>query len=161
MGKTSSQMHHLFRTLDGKLRKASQPLALTFSDGTKAEGLWGGSAQNEKLQWWLNKPGHDLAQTEEVAEVAVRDDETDEIAWGAAPRGARLFFVLEPPVTGKNGEAYRIAKMVTTAANAEEVAYFRDTRFALFGALNPDGSITIIPPLPPPPPKPPLQGELF
>lgn len=154
-------MPHLFRTLDGRLWKASQPLDLTHADGTKVKGLWGGSAQNEKLEWRLSKPGHVLAQTEEVAEVAVRDDDTGEINWGPAPAGARLFFVLEPPITGKNGEAYRLAKMVTTATTREEAAYFRDTRFSLFGTFNSDGSIAIIPPLPPPLPKPSAQGELF
>lgn len=154
-------MPHLFRTLDGKLWKASQPLDLTFADGSKAPGLWGGSAQNEKLAWWLSKPGHQLAQTGAIAEVAVRDDDSGEINWGPAPPGSRLFFVLEPPTTGKNGESYRIAKLVTVATTPEEAAYFRDTRFALFGSFNPDGGIAIIPPLSPPAPKPPLQGELF
>lgn len=154
-------MPHLFRTTDGTLWKASQPLDLTLADGSKIEAVWGGSAQEEKLSWWLAKPGHLLAQTQEVAEVAVRDDETHDIAWGAAPAGARLFFVLEAPVQGKNGAPYRIAKMVTTATTEAEYAYFRDTRFSLFGTLQPDGSIQKIPPLPPPPPKPPVQGELF
>lgn len=154
-------MPHLFRTLDGRLWKAGQPLSLTLADGTPVEGLWGGSAQEEKLDWWLRKPGHQLTQTDEAAEVAVRDDDTDEINWGPAPPRARLFFVLEPPVTGKNGEPYRLAKMVTTATTPEEAAYFNDTRFALFGRFRPDGSIARIPPLPPPPPKPPAQGELF
>ena len=155
-------MPHLFRTPDGRLWKASRPIELTLADGTKVEGRWGGSAQNETLQQkWLRKPGHHLAQTAEVSAVAVRDDDTNEINWGPAPPGARLFFVLEPLIVGGNGESYRMAKMVTTATTAEEAAYFRDTRFALFGTFNPDGSIAIIPPLPPPPPKPPLQGELF
>lgn len=154
-------MPHLFRTLDGKLWKASQPLDLTLADGTPIAGLWGGSAQHEKLDWWLRKPGHLLAQTDLVAQVAVRDDDTGEINWGDAPSAARLFFVLESPSIGKNGESYRIAKMVTVATTPAELAYFRDTRFSLFGTFKPDGSITVIPPLPPPPPKPPLQGELF
>ena len=154
-------MPHLFRTADGQLWKASQPLDLTLADGTKVEAVWGGSAQEEKLAWWLAKPGHQLAQTREVAEVAVRDDETHDIAWGAAPAGASLFFVLEAPVQGKNGASYRIAKMVTTAVTEAQFAYFRDTRFSLFGTLHPDGSIRRIPALPPPPPKAPLQGELF
>ena len=33
-------MPHLFRTLDGKLWKASQPLDLTLADGTPIAGLW-------------------------------------------------------------------------------------------------------------------------
>jgi hypothetical protein len=154
-------MPHLFRTLDGKLWKASHPLDLAHADGTKAEAVWGGSAQEEKLTWWLAKPGHQLAQTQEVAAVAVRDDETDQINWGDAPPGARLFFVLEPPVKAKDGTSYRIAKMVTNAVTPAQLAYFRETRFALFGTLHPDGSLSRIPPLPPPPPQPPLQGELF
>lgn len=154
-------MPHLFRTHDGRLWKASQSLDLQLADGTPVTAVWGGSAQNEKLAWWLGKPGHALAQTGAVAEVAVRDDDTSEINWGPAPPGARLFFVLEPPATGKNGEPYRIAKLVTTATTPAEAAYFRDTRFALFGTFHHDGSIAIIEPLPPPPPRPPLQGELF
>ncbi len=154
-------MPHLFRTTDGKTWKASQPLDLTLADGSKIEAVWGGSAQEEKLSWWLAKPGHLLAQTQEVVEVAVRDDETQDIAWGAAPAGARLFFVLEAPVQGKNGTPYRIAKMVTTAVTEAQLAYFRDTRFSLFGTLQPDGGIRRIPALTPPPPKRPVQGELF
>lgn len=158
---TFPRMPHLFRTLDGRLWKASQPLDLSLADGRQVEAVWGGSAQEEKLAWWLAKPGHELSQTQEVAAVAVRDDETHQINWGDAPAGARLFFVVEPPVTGKNGTPYRIAKMVTTAVTPAQLAYFHDTRFALFGTLHADGSLTRIPSLPPPPPQPPVQGELF
>ena len=154
-------MPHLFRTLDGTLYKASHSISVTLIDGTKAEAIWGGSAQEEKLEWWLRKPGHQLGQTEAVAEVAVRNDDTDEIAWGAAPRGARVFFVLEGPTLAKSGGSYRIAKLVTTAVTPSQLAYFNDTRFALFGTFNRDGSIARIAPLEAPPPKPPAQGELF
>ncbi len=156
-------MPHLFRTIDGRLWKASQPLVLTRADGTQVEGVWGGSAQEEKLDWWLSKPGNELAQTDEVAEVAVRDDDTQEVAWGPAPAGARVFFVVEAPQWSKTkaGESYRIAKMVTTAVTPSQAAYFNDTRFSLFGTFNAAGNIAIIPPLLAPPPKPPVQGELF
>ena len=134
---------------------------MTLADGTKVEGIWAGSATEEKLVWWLRTPGNDLAQTEEVAEIAVKADDTNEIRWGAAPAGARLFFVLEAPTQGKSGESYRIAKMVTTAATPAQIAYFRHKRFSLFGTLKPDGTIAKI--LPPTPPLPdlPLQRELF
>jgi hypothetical protein len=154
-------MPHLFRTRDGSLWKPSRRVPLTLADGTKLEGLWGGSAQEEKLKWWLRKPGHELAQTDEVAEVAVRDDETEEVRWGAAPVGARLFFVVEAPIVGKAGGTYRLAKMVTTAATPEQIAYFHDERFSLFGNFDRQGNIASIPPLPPPPPDPPAQRELF
>ncbi|HYF33960.1 MAG TPA: hypothetical protein VD994_01610, partial [Prosthecobacter sp.] len=90
-------MPHLFRTVDGRQWNAGRHIPLTFANGAAADGIWGGSAQEEKLKWWLSKPGYELAQTEEVAEVAVRDEDTDEVRWGAAPPGARLFFVLEAP----------------------------------------------------------------
>lgn len=155
-------MPHLFRTTGGSLRKPGHPpIPLTLTDGTQVEGIWAGSAQEEKLDWWLRKPGHELTQSEAVAEVAVRDDETKHVAWGAAPPEARLFFVLEPPTQSKIGETYRIAKMVTVAATPAQMAYFHDTRFALFGTLQPDGTLIKIPSLPPPPPIPPEQGELF
>ena len=87
--------------------------------------------------------------------------ETKELNWGDAPSGARLLFVLKPFATGKSGERYRLALMVTTAATPAQGIYFGEPRFALFGALNADGTITKTQPLEPPPPKPPLQGELF
>lgn len=90
-------MPHLFRTTDGRLWKASQTVVVTRADGTKLEGVWGGSAREERLDWWLSEPGSELAQTDEVAEVAVRDDDTKEVVWGPAPAGARIFFVLKAP----------------------------------------------------------------
>ncbi|MFO1511564.1 MAG: hypothetical protein U1F83_01405 [Verrucomicrobiota bacterium] len=151
-------MPHLFRTVDGKLWKPSHPIQLTLANGTKNEGIWAGSAQEEKLTWWLRQPGNLLAQTEEVAEVAVKAEDTGKINWGAAPKEARLIFVLKTPTAGKNGQTYRLAKMVTTAATPAQLAYFRDERFSLFGALQSDGSIFRIPPLAPPSPE---QGELL
>lgn len=151
-------MPHLFRSLEGREYKPSVPFPLTFADGTRVEGIWGGSAQGEKLAWWLGKAGNELAQTEEVAAIAIRDEETKEVRWGRAPAGARLFFVLEPSPPGKD---YRIAKMVTTAATPAQAAYFNEERFSLFGRFRADGTIEVIPPLPPPPPDPPQQPELF
>ena len=151
-------MPHLFRTLDGKQWKPSQPITLTLVDGTKVEGIWAGSAQEEKLAWWLRKPGNLLAQTAEVAEIAVKAEDTNKINWGAAPKAARLIFVLEAPTVGKKGETYRLARMVTTAANPAQITYFRDERFSLFGTLQSDGTIIRIPPLSPPPPE---QGALL
>ncbi len=154
-------MPHLFRTTDNRVWKASQPIPLFRADGPECVGVWGGSAQGEKLKWWLSKPGHELVQTAVVSGVAVRDDETDEVRWGETPDGVRLFFVLEPPVLGKTGEAYRIAKMVTAAATPAQLAYFRDEHFALLGIFNPDGTIKTVEPLRPPDPAPAAQGELF
>jgi hypothetical protein len=151
-------MPHLFRTLDGKQWKPSQRIYLMLPNGAKVEGIWAGSAQEEKLAWWLRKPGNILAQTEEVAEIAVKAEDTGKINWGAAPKGARLIFVLEAPTVGKNGETYRLAKMVTTAATPAQIAYFRDERFSLFGKLQTDGSIDRVQPLSPPPAE---QGELL
>lgn len=151
-------MPHLFRNLDGKLWKPGEPVFLTLADGTKVEGVWAGSAREDKLARWLRAPGNELAQTEEVSEIAIKADDTKETIWGAAPAGARLLFVLEPPPTGKN---YRLAKMVTTAATPAQVIHFRHERFSLFGILKPDGTIAKIPPLPPPSPEHPTQGELF
>ena len=154
-------MPNLFRTLDGKIWEPRQTLPLTLADGTRVGGIWGGSAQEEKLRWWLSQPGNDIAETEEVSAIAIKANDTKQIRWGAAPAGARLIFLLEAPALAKTGETYRLAKMVTTAANPAEVAYFHHERTSLFGTLKPDGSILKIPPLQPPPPDSPEQGELF
>jgi len=122
------------------------------------EGHWAGSAQDEKLEWWLRKPGSELVQSEAIAAVGSEADDDGELIWGDAPSGARLLFVLEEAPLGKN---YRLAKMVTTAANAAQEAYFRHKRSALFGTLQPDGSIRKIPPPETPPPRGPAQGTLF
>jgi hypothetical protein len=151
-------MPNLYRTLDGKTRKPGTPLALQFADGSVVETVWAGSATEEKLAWWLRDSGGQLAQSEAVAAVAVKADDNGEIIWGDAPDDARLLFVLMAPPPGKH---YRLAKMLTTAANPAQIAYFRHTRFCLFGTLMSNGIIQKTPPLPPPPRDPSKQGELF
>lgn len=154
-------MPNLYRTPDGQERKPSTPLSFQLADGTVVEGVWAGSAMEEKLDWWLRKPGNPLAQSDAVAAVAAKADDNGEIIWGDAPSHARLIFVLEAPVLDKAGQAYRLAKMVTTAASTAQTAYFRHDRSSLFGTLQPDGAVRRIPPLTPPSPVPPAQGELF
>ena len=151
-------MPNLYRTLDGAERKPGPRLLFQFADTQMVEGIWAGSATEEKLSWWLRKPGNQLVQSEPVASIAVKADDNEEIIWGDAPAGGRLIFVLEAPQTGKN---YRLAKMVTTAATPAQNAYFRHERFALFGTLQADGSIHRLPPPEPPPPRGPVQRELF
>ena len=112
----------------------------------------------EKLSWWLGKPGHQLVQSEPVAAFAVKADDDGEIVWGEAPAEARLIFVLEAMLPGKD---YRLAKMVTTAATPAQLAYFRHERSALFGMLQAGGGVRRIPAPEPPPPRGPAQGELF
>jgi hypothetical protein len=126
-------MPNLFRTSKGMLRKPTQNIPCTLADGTNVEGIWGGSAKEEKLDWWLRKPGFDLTQSEEVAEFAIKSDKTDEIHWGAAPVGARLLFVLEAAKYDKSGRKYRLAKMVTTAANPAQNTYFHHPRLPFLG----------------------------
>lgn len=152
-------MPNLFRTLDGKIWKPKDSLPLTLPDGTTVEGIWAGSATEERLRdTWLRPAGNQLTQSEMVAAVASKADDDDEIIWGDAPAGARLFFVLTAREPGKD---YRLAKLVTTAATPAQSAYFRHDRASLFGELEPNGSLAKIPPLTPPPPAPPAQGELF
>jgi hypothetical protein len=159
----SVAMPHRFRSKEGKVYGpgSKTPFAVWFPDGTEAEVIWGGCAQNEKLGWWLRKPGHGIAQTGEVAAVAIEAEDTGEFVWGDAPEGARLIFVVEPPTVSKSGSSYRLAKMVTVEATPEQLAYFRDTRFALLGRLDGTGKVAEIAPLEPPPAVPPAQGELF
>ena len=151
-------MPNLYRTSDGTEQKPSIPLSFQLADGQMAEAIWAGSATEEKLDWWLRKPGSELAQSEPVAAIASKADDDDEMIWGDAPAEARLIFILEPPVPGKN---YRLAKMVTTAATPAQTAYFRHDRFALFGTLQGDGSLRRIPAPEPPAPRGPVQRELF
>ena len=154
-------MPHLFRTLDGLERKPSTPIPLQLTDGRSAEGVWAGSATDEKLNGWLREPGSEIAQSEPVAAVASRADDDGEVIWEDAPAEARLIFVLQASKLNKNGQPFRLAKMVTIAATPAQNASFRHQRSALFGTLRPDGSIHRIAPLNPPPPRPPAQGELF
>lgn len=156
-------MPHRFRSREGKVYGPGNktPFPVWFADGTEAEVIWGGCAQNEKLSWWLRKPGHGIAQTAEVAAVAIEAEDTGEFVWGDAPAGVRLIFVVEPPTVSKSGSSYRLAKMVTVEATAEQLAYFRDTRFALFGTLDGAGRVDAVASLEPPPALPPVQGELF
>ena len=157
-------MPHRFRTTDGKIHGPGNktPFAVSLPDGRMAEVIWGGCAQHEKLAWWLRKPGHTIAQSaQEVAAIAIEAEDSREFIWGDAPPEARLIWVLEPPVVSKAGTSYQLAKMVTVEATPAQWAYFRDTRFAIFGNLDGVGRITEIHSLEPPPAMPPAQGELF
>jgi len=151
-------MPNLFRTPDGHEWKPGDTLPLTLPDGTTTEGIWAGSATEEKLAGWLRPRGNQIAQSEMVTSVASKADDNGEMIWGDAPNGAHLLFIVVAPDAGKK---YRLAKLVTTAANAAQIDYFRHHRSSLLGHLNPDGTIARIPPLNPPPPPPPAQGELF
>ena len=151
-------MPHFFRTRDGIERKPGTLIPLQLADGSPTEGVWAGSATDERLGWWLRQTGNQITQSELVAAVASKADDDGEVIWGDAPDGTRLIFVLIAPPPGKN---YRLAKLVTVAATPAQVAYFRHDRFALFGTLQADGNIKRIPPPNPPPPPPPNQGELF
>lgn len=154
-------MPNLFRTVDGTVWKPGQSVSLVLADGTAVEGTWMGSAQDEKRNWWLRTPGNELTQTSaEVAAVASKDKDTEELLWLDTPAHARLFFVLEGRAPGKS---YRRALMLTVPATREQDAYLNHERFALLGHFKPDGGIQEIAPLAPPPPRPrqPTQGELF
>ena len=82
-------MPHQFRTADDRSRKAGEDIELTLADGTKVQGTWAGSAKEEMLEWWLSRPGNELAQTEQISEVAIKADDDHEMLWGAAPVGAQ------------------------------------------------------------------------
>jgi hypothetical protein len=142
--------------------KAGDYIPLVLTSGEIIQAKWAGSARMENLAWWQRQPGNELTQIDtEVAGVAVRASDTKQIAWGDAPAGARLIFLVEAETISKEGKPYRLAKMVTVAATPEQEVYFHEDRFALFGNLRPDGTIEIIPPLKPPPPSSSPQGELF
>src|SRR5471032_1406857 len=113
--------------------KPGDELPLELIEGMPSTGVWAGFAQQEKLDWWLKKPGHVLAQTrDEVTEIAERSDSSSELLYGPAPEHAHLLFVLEPSAPGKN---YRLAKMITTAATNAQAAYYNHPRFPLLGTL--------------------------
>jgi hypothetical protein len=151
-------MPNLYRTIDGVIRKPGVSGPFQLADGSFIEGVWTGSATEEKLDWWSRLPGHQIVQSELVAAVASKADDDGELIWDNAPKGVRIFFVLIPVEPGKN---YRKAKLVTTEATQAQSAYFRHHRAALFGTLSPDGSLRRVPPLEPPPPAGPKQRELF
>lgn len=154
----SDAMPNLFRSLDGHVFRAGDSLPLILADGTPVTGVWAGSATEEKLAWWLRPAGNELTQTAPVAAIALKAEDDGELIWADLPAGARLFFLLEAPASGK---PYRLAKMVTAATTPEQAVSFRHHRFACLGELHPDGSMVKLPSLPPPAPKPPRQPELF
>lgn len=153
-------MCNRFRSVVGKEWKPGDELPLELAGGETVQGVWAGFATREKLKWWLRQHGNQLAQGEEVAEVAERADDTREVIWGPVPRGARLIFVLAPPPPGK---LYRLARMLTTAANENQVAYFRHGRYPVLGSLSGQGEIRDVAPqvLEVRDRPPPAQGELF
>lgn len=119
------------------------PLSVQLANGRWVSCIWAGSAQEEKLSWWLGKSGNELAQSDLVATVALEADDNGEVIWSDAPPHGRLLFVIEKQSPERN---YRLAKMVTIAATPAQVAHYRHERFVLFGLLRYDGSIYRISP---------------
>ncbi|HEX2748364.1 MAG TPA: hypothetical protein VHM91_10230, partial [Verrucomicrobiales bacterium] len=79
-------MPHAIRTTDGRPWKPGQSFSATLADGRVAPAVWGGCARYETLQKkWLNVPGNELAQSEQVSEVAITDEESGKTRWGPAP----------------------------------------------------------------------------
>ena len=88
-------MPHAFHTIDGKPWKPGQPFTATLAGGRVAVAVWGGCARCETLQEkWLSAPGHELAGSPEISDVAITEEETGKMRWGPAPPGAGLLFVL-------------------------------------------------------------------
>jgi len=155
-------MCNKFRSISGKEWRPGDEIPLELIDGPAATGIWAGCAQQEKLDWWIKQQGGQLAQmAEPVAEIAEGSKiVSKKLTWGPAPEEAHLLFVLLPALPGKS---YALTKLITTAARADQEAYFQNHRFPLLGSLE-NGKIQVKPPLVAPD-APPLerkeQGELF
>lgn len=148
--------------VEGEEFRAGMELDLLTHDGIVRHGKWAGSATREKLKWWMSHPGAELVQTPApVTEVSETAEDDGEQQWCAAPEGARLIFALLPEEIAKDGNPFRLAKLITTTATESQEVYFRRDRFPLLGELQADGTIKETPPLPAPAPKPKAQGELF
>jgi hypothetical protein len=81
-------------------------------NGEVEEVVWVGNAFYDRIDWWLEQPGHALARLSEITAIGFRIDDERELAWLAPPAGPELFFIVEPITFGRRDLVYRPARMV-------------------------------------------------
>lgn len=123
--------------------------------------VFGGPARSESRQYWIKRQGAERVLIPEITRFGEKDSATGAQNWEDVPAHSAMEGLLLPRPAGKD---YRLVKVVTQAATADQTARLGNDRVPLFSLL----PARALPPpaapadFPSPPPKlpPPDQLEL-
>ena len=100
------------------------------------EAIFGGPARSESRNYWIRREGAELVRVPEIERFGEKDKATQQQNWEDVPPGSALEGLLLPRPPGKD---YRLLKIVTQAATAEQIARLGNDRAPV--VLSPDGEV--------------------
>lgn len=125
----------------------------------ECEAIFGGPARKESKAYWKGQMKAEDCLVPDVEQFGEKDKATGVQNWEAVPAGTTLQGLLLPEETAKKtGKPYRLLKVVTQDATAEQAARLGNDRVPVFGVVEPSGKIRRVEPSPPPEKA---QGDLF
>ncbi len=90
-----------------------------------AEAVFGGPARAESRNYWIKREGAEPVLVPGIERFGEKDQATGEQHWEDVPAGSALEGLLLPTPPGKH---YRLLKVVTQAATAEQIARLGNDR---------------------------------
>jgi hypothetical protein len=92
------------------------------------EAIFGGPAKSESRNYWLHRERAEPVIVPDVSRYGEKNKTTEEQGWEDVAPGSSLEGLLLPKQTAKNGEEYRLLKIVTQPATAEQSARLGNDR---------------------------------
>jgi hypothetical protein len=92
------------------------------------EATFGGPARVESKTYWLKQECAEEVRIPNVSRYGERNKTTGAQGWQDVPPGSSLDGLLLPVTTGKNGETYRLVKVLTQPATPEQAARLGNDR---------------------------------
>ena len=89
------------------------------------EAIFGGPARSESRSYWIKREGAEPVMVPGIERFGEKDKTTGQQSWEDVPSGISLEGLLLPQPPGKE---YRLLKVVTQAATAEQVARLGNDR---------------------------------
>jgi hypothetical protein len=92
------------------------------------EAIFGGPAKRESRNYWIKKERAEDVLVPNVSRFGEKNKVTGEQGYENIPAGSSLEGLLLPAQTAKNGEKYRLLKIVTQPATADQNARLGNDR---------------------------------
>ena len=90
--------------------------------------VFGGPAKSESRNYWLKREQAEPVIVPDVSKFGEKNKATEAQGWEDIPPGSSLEGLLLPDTVGKNGEHYRLLKMVTRPATPDQIARLGNDR---------------------------------
>jgi hypothetical protein len=93
------------------------------------EAIFGGPARNESRNYWIDREGAEPVLVPDIERFGEKDKVTGQQNWEDVPAGSAMEGLLLPRPPGKE---YRLLKVVTQPATAEQLARLGNDRVPVF-----------------------------